>query len=70
MESSTFEVRNVERVPRNKKHYLNLDVQQFSKWNFEQNGDFFNFLLTAHRSIILDNDQLDTQFFYFTIRLL
>ena len=27
-------------------------------------------LLTVHLSIILDNDQLDTQLLYFTIRLL
>jgi len=31
---------------------------------------FFYVLLTAHLSIILDNDQLDTHLIYFTIRLL
>jgi len=31
---------------------------------------FFYVLLTAHLSICLVNDQLDTQFFYFIIRLL
>ena len=31
---------------------------------------FFYVLLTLHLSVILDNDQLDTQFLCFTIRLL
>jgi len=31
---------------------------------------FVYVLLTAHLSIILDNDQLDTHLLYFTIRLL
>jgi len=31
---------------------------------------YFDVLLTVHLSIVLVNDQLDTQFFYFIIRLL
>jgi len=31
---------------------------------------FFYVLLTVHLGISLDNDQLDTQLLYFTIRLL
>ena len=31
---------------------------------------YFNILLTVRLSITLVNDQLDTQFFYFIIRLL
>jgi hypothetical protein len=30
----------------------------------------FYVLLTVHLSVILDNDQLDTQLLYFTVRLL
>jgi len=30
----------------------------------------FYVLLTVHLSIIIDNDQLDTQLLYFTVRLL
>jgi len=33
-------------------------------------SNFFDVLLTVHLSIILDNDQPDTNLLYFTIRLL
>ena len=38
--------------------------------NVNKPQTFFNVLWTVHLSIILDNDQLDTQLLYFTMRLL
>ena len=46
---------------------LTYTVRSESRCALIKRGSFFNVLLTAHLSIILDNNQLDTHLIYFTI---
>ena len=50
--------------------YFNVIYSTFADLEIGRRGSFLFVLLSVHLSMILDNDQIDTQLLYFAIRLL
>ena len=62
---------NEERKWENKEMHTDFWLRNLKEEDYLVNlGVDFDVLLTVHLSIILVNDQLDVQFFYFIMRLL